>query len=212
MPSQAKLLRVLQDREVRRVGGTVAKIDVRVIAATNADLRRRMADGSFRPDLYYRLAGFEVCVPALRDRKEDIPVFIQHYVEAFSRQAGKTIGGLTTEALELLTDYPWPGNIRELENEIRRLVYTCAPDGFISADLLPTYILFPTCRNGEEALSTPLQLEPHLRELERRLILEALTRSRGNYSRAAKLLAISRNGLAIKMQRLGITSGPVPAK
>lgn len=206
LPSQAKLLRVLQDGEVRRVGGTVARINVRVIAATNADLRRRMADGSFRPDLYYRLAGFEVCVPPLRDRKEDIFVFIQHYVEAFSRQAGKTVGGVTSEALALLKDYPWPGNIRELENEIRRLVYTCAPDGIISPDLLPSYILFPTGQKGEETVSTPLQLEPHLRELERRLILEALARSRGNYSRAAKLLGISRNGLAIKMQRLGIRS------
>lgn len=208
LPSQAKLLRVLQDGEVRRVGGTVARIDVRVIAATNADLRRRMADGSFRPDLYYRLAGFQVCVPALRDRKEDIPVFMQHYVQAFCRQAGKTVGGVTSEALGLLTDYPWPGNIRELENEIRRLVYTCPSDGFISPDLLPTYILFPTCREeeGEESLSNPLLLEPHLKELEKRLILEALARSHDNYSRAAKLLGISRNGLAIKMQRLGIRS------
>ena len=204
LPSQAKLLRVLQDREVRRVGGTVTRINVRVIAATNADLRKRMADGSFRPDLYYRLAGFEVCVPSLRDRKEDIPIFIQHYIEAFSRQAGKTVSGITSETLELLTDYPWPGNIRELENEIRRLVYTCAPDKFISPDLLPTYILFPTCRETEVTLLTPLQLEPHLEELERRLILEALERSRGNYSRTAKLLGISRNGLAIKMERLGI--------
>lgn len=207
MASQAKLLRALQDTEVRRVGGSTFKRNVRIVAATNANLRNRIEEGWFRPDLYYRIAGFELHVPPLRQRKEDIPLLIEHFVKAFSEEARKPVRGITREAIKLLVEYSWPGNVRELESELRRLVYLC-PDGqAISAALLSTHILLPQVPQraaSPKAGFNSLLLRPHVEELERRLIRQALSWSRGNHSQAAKLLGISRNGLAHKIAQLGI--------
>jgi transcriptional regulator with PAS, ATPase and Fis domain len=207
MASQAKLLRALQDIEVRRVGGSSFKRDVRIIAATNADLRNRMEEGAFRPDLYYRVAGFELHVPPLRQRREDIPLLIEHFLKIFSQEAGKSISSLTPETLKLLTEYSWPGNIRELESELRRVVYLCPDKQTITATLLSTHILLPKVAGREHISLAPyssLLLRPHIEELERRLLRQALAWSRGNHSKAAKLLGISRNGLASKIAHLGI--------
>lgn len=209
MTSQAKLLRALQDIEVRRVGGSTFKRNVRVIAATNADLRNRMEEGNFRPDLYYRIAGFELYVPPLRQRREDIPLMVEHFIKIFSQEAGKLIGGITPETLRLLVDYSWPGNIRELESELRRIVYLCPNKQVINATLLSTHILLPKVPRKEPpslARYSSLLLRPHVEELERRLIRQALAWSHGNHSKAAKLLGISRNGLASKIEHLGIES------
>jgi two-component system, NtrC family, response regulator HydG len=215
---QAKLLRALQEREIQPVGGAPLRVDIRVVAATNSDLHRRMEEGLFRRDLYYRVAGFALRVPPLRERREDIPALVQTFLERFTAEATKAVRGVTIKALRTLVEFPWPGNVRELEHEVRRLVYLC-PDGqaIDSTMLSPHVAACAPLADGpddvEQAepldLAAPgsLDLESNLGHLERRLIKQALAQARGNRTRAAKLLGISRNGLAIKMERLGL--GPV---
>ena len=204
LPSlQAKLLRVLQDKEIRRVGGSKVKPNVRVVAATNADIRKRIEDGSFRPDLFYRIAGFELFVPPLRERKGDLPLFIEHFLRQFSREAGKTIKGITLKTLEALNGYYWPGNVREFVHEMRRLVYLCPHGQSIEYQLLSDRIISGVVERNNEA-GTHLSLETATENLETMMIREALLKTQGNRTQAAKLLGITRNGLAIKMERLGI--------
>lgn len=205
---QAKLLRALQEKEIRRVGGSTLRIDVRIVAATNVDLEQRMREGTFRSDLYYRLAGAVVRVPPLRERREDIQLFVQYFADRFAKECGKSITGITVRALELLNNYFWPGNIRELEHEIRRLVYLCPSGEAIDAKLLSEKISTPDpALNQMPKLYDTLLLEPHLAGIERALICQALARTNGNLTRAAKLLGTSRNGLTIKMDRLEIRNG-----
>jgi transcriptional regulator with AAA-type ATPase domain len=207
---QAKLLRALQEREVHPVGGSYPiPVDVRVVAASNMDLLERMEQGAFRRDLYYRLAGYVLRVPPLRDRTPDIPVLVEHFIRSFAHEAGKWVRGITIRALRLLADHPWPGNIRELEYTIRRLVYLCphgqAIEASLVAEQLPSVPAeFVAPGDGGPSASDSLTLAAHLDELERRLIREALGRTQGNRTLAAKLLGVSRNGLALKMERLGI--------
>jgi DNA-binding NtrC family response regulator len=120
---QAKLLRALQEKEVQPVGGAPVPVDIRVIAATNSDLHRRMEEGRFRRDLYFRVAGFALRVPPLRERREDIPALVESFMRAFARETGKGLRGITVKALRALIEYDWPGNVRELQLEVRRLVY-----------------------------------------------------------------------------------------
>jgi transcriptional regulator with PAS, ATPase and Fis domain len=122
---QAKLLRALQEKEVHPVGKTPVRVDVRVLGATNQELAQRIHDGSFRADLYYRLAGYVLEIPPLRDRKEDVPPLVEHFLRACATELKRSIRGLTVRALRMLTEYPWPGNVRELANEVRRAVYLC---------------------------------------------------------------------------------------
>jgi Nif-specific regulatory protein len=203
---QAKLLRALQEKEIQQVGGLIVKADVRFIAATNSDLQQRMQDGRFRSDLYYRIAGTVVRVPPLRERKEDIAPLAQHFAELYGRECGKRIVGTTVSTLELLSNYAWPGNIRELAHEVRRLVHLCPHGKAIEGSLLSDKIVTSIGIENHNYLHTnqTLQIETRIEELERSLIREALAQARGNQSRAARLLGISRNGLAIKMARLGI--------
>ncbi|NOZ94126.1 MAG: FHA domain-containing protein [Acidobacteria bacterium] len=202
---QAKLLRVLQEMEITPVGGRwPLDVDVRVISATNTDLERRLASGTFRRDLYFRLAGFILPIPPLRERREDIPALVEHFLRRCARELCKSIRGLTVKTLEALVSAPWPGNVRELEHEVRRLVYLCPEGQAISSRLLSHFVLFP---DEASMLDQPdpggnLVLETRLSELERKLITIALARTKGNRSKAAKLLGISRNGLAMKMKRL----------
>ena len=216
---QAKMLRALEEREIHRVGGTAVEIDVRFVAATNNELRQAAREGRFREDLYYRLAGAEVYIPPLRSRDEDFLLLMRHFMDTAAREAGKSIQGITLKAVELLRSYSWPGNVRELQHEIRRLVYLCPAGAIIDDTMLPQRIISedhivastspPEIRPASQRFPS-LTMSDHVDELEGRLIRLALTQTRGNQTRAAKLLGISRNGLATKMRRLGIMNNSHP--
>lgn len=203
---QAKLLRALQEKEVQPVGGAARAVDVRVVSATNADIALRIEKGRFRRDLYYRLAGVVLRIPSLRERPEDIPVLTEAFLRRYAAEAGKHRIGLTLRALGLLVSYPWPGNVRELQNELRRLAHLSTEGAVIDADALSPGIRVPR-RDGLKPGLSPresVELAPRIAELERTLIEEALRRTLGNRSRAARLLGISRNTLADKIKRLGV--------
>ncbi|HNX51034.1 MAG TPA: sigma-54 dependent transcriptional regulator, partial [Thermoanaerobaculaceae bacterium] len=198
-PLQGKLLRVLQEREMHPVGSRRARpVDVWVIAATNADLDSRLADGRFRPDLYYRLAGEVLRVPPLRERREDIAPLVEHFIRESASRAGKAIRGISVKALVHLETRDWPGNVRELEHEVRRLVSLCPHGQAIDAALLG-----PVSVSGG-APTTSLVLGERLDQMEREMLLRALHGCNWNRSEAARRLGISRNGLAIKIKRLGL--------
>jgi two-component system response regulator HupR/HoxA len=207
MPSalQAKVLRALQGREIQPVGGPPVRFDARVITATNTDLDAQIERGQFRRDLYYRVAGFVLRVPALRERREDIAGLVQALLAVHAREAGKSIPGVTAEAMRALAGYPWPGNVRELDHEMRRLVCLGREGHAAGPELLSERVL--VCDGGEpEAAPSSLRIDAHIGHLERRLVRTALLRTGGKRSAAARLLGISRNGLAMKMERLGLTA------
>ncbi len=212
LPLQAKLLRALQEKVVQPVGAAPVAVDIRVIAATNSDLQRRMNEGLFRRDLYFRVAGFPLHVPPLRERKEDVHALVVAFLGRFSRETGKAVRGMTDKALKALVEYAWPGNVRELQHEVRRLVYLCPHGQAIESSMLSEHIITSPLPEEPAPKETPasLELEGNVARLERRLIREALGRAGGNRTQAARLLGISRNGLAIKMERLGITDGQAP--
>jgi transcriptional regulator with PAS, ATPase and Fis domain len=200
---QAKLLRALQGREIQPVGGAPVRIDARVITATNSDLDARIEKGQFRHDLYYRVAGFVLRVPALRERREDIPGLVQSLLCVFARETGKPVPAITAEALRALVTYAWPGNVRELEHEVRRLVYLGGEGEAVDCHLLSERVL--VAEEAEtDAPPSSLRLAANVDHLERRLIRTALARTGGKRSPAARLLGVSRNGLAMKMERLGL--------
>jgi len=198
---QAKLLRVLQEGEVRPVGATESrKVDFRLLAATNKDLDAEVRAGRFRQDLYFRLRVFPIRLPPLRERHEDIPALAQHFLGRFSREMGKGIAGITAAALDLLAGYPFPGNVRELENELERAANLVEPEGWITPELLSDRI-----RGVPPGAGRPGEREGRLKEavegVEQRLIHEALARHGGNVSEAARSLGISRQWLIKKMTR-----------
>lgn len=202
---QAKLLRAIQEQEIVPLGCEPIRIDVRLVAATNADLENKMADGAFRRDLYYRLAGYVLEVPPLRARREDLPALLGHFVRRYGHETGKAIRGVSVKALERLAAYPWPGNIRELDNLVRRVVYAC-PDGqAIESTHLPAELDRSALPEVIAEIGT-MTLPDHLETEERRWIRQALVASHGNQTRAAKLLGVSRNGLAYRLKRLGMVA------
>jgi len=207
---QAKLLRALDEKEVHPVGGAPVSVDIRVISATNTNLLESMNTGRFRRDLYFRIAGFVLRVPLLRERKGHVPRLVEDFVRLCERETGKRVRGISARALRALSDYAWPGNVRELEHEVRRLVYLCPDNEVIDLPLLSPQILAgpgaaaPALPAG--AVDGSLELAGNVAALERRLIGEAIARAGGNRTEAARLLGISRNGLALKMQRLGVSS------
>jgi transcriptional regulator with PAS, ATPase and Fis domain len=202
---QAKLLRALQGRDIQPVGGAPVRIDARVITATNSDLDARIEKGQFRHDLYYRVAGFVLRVPALRERREDIPGLVQALLCVFARETGKPVPAITADALRALVAYAWPGNVRELEHEVRRLVYLGEEGEAVDCHLLSERVL--VAEEAEtDAPPSSLRLAANVDHLERRLIRTALARTGGKRSPAARLLGVSRNGLAMKMERLGLVS------
>ncbi|HST21583.1 MAG TPA: sigma 54-interacting transcriptional regulator [Blastocatellia bacterium] len=202
---QAKLLRVLETKEIQPVGGLPMKTNARIIAATNADLQTLIEQRGFRADLFYRLSGYILRSPPLREHKDDIALLAGYFLRLFADEMGKWIRGVSVKALEILHRYPWPGNIRELQHEMRRLVYNCPNNAAISSSMLSEHILDSTLiRSAPFDPDCSLLLEPRLREQERFLIDQALRRANNNRTAAAKLLGISRNGLAIKMKRLGL--------
>jgi len=212
---QVKLLRALQESEFERVGGIkTTRVDVRLIAATNRDLQQEIAAGRFRNDLYYRLAVVPIVLPSLRERKADIPVLARHFVDKYNKRLSKKIEGIEDEAMAVLTAYPWPGNIRELENLMERvLVFADGPQ--IKARDLPDTLHRPTGAtpaapgaadqpppSGETGLKDIIK--QRAAEMEKELIAKALEETSGNVTRAAKLLQISRKSLQTKMKEFGL--------
>jgi two-component system response regulator PilR (NtrC family) len=206
---QVKLLRVLQERKVKPVGGVAEReIDVRVVAATNRDLEAEVEKGTFRQDLYYRLNVIQVRMPPLRERREDVPMMVNHFVRKFSAEHGQPITGVDPAAMSALTAYNFPGNVRELENLVERAV-TLAADGRITADALPE--LTPRAAAGAGVVpdlpAVGFDLERELDSFERGIVLKALERTDGNRTEAARLLGISFRSMRYRMSKLGI-SGP----
>lgn len=198
LSTQAKILRFLQFKELERVGGgKTIRVDVRFIAATNKDLRKEVREGRFREDLYYRINVIPVYIPPLRERREDIPLLVDHFIRRFSERERRSIKGITPQALRRLMDYPWPGNVRELENVIERMVTLCRGE-FLREDDLPEELSL----KGE--LPSEGNLPQREEELERRMILDALKKANFVQTKAAKILGISRRVLKYKMDKLGI--------
>ncbi|HOT41742.1 MAG TPA: sigma 54-interacting transcriptional regulator [Syntrophorhabdaceae bacterium] len=199
---QAKLLRVLQEHTFERLGGTkTIHVDVRVVAATNRNLEEMVKAGKFREDLYWRLNVVPIFIPALRDRREDIPPLIEHFLKRFNKEYEKNIT-INPDALRYLIEYAWPGNVRELENTIERLV-VLNESGIIKADELPAYIKDKiSIKNYTSEGSLIVEKE----RLEKERIIEALKKCNFNQSKAARLLGITQRQIGYKIQKYGITS------
>jgi transcriptional regulator with PAS, ATPase and Fis domain len=204
LPLQVKLLRVLQEREIRPVGAErTIKIDVRVIAASNRDLTAEVEKGRFREDLYYRLQVIPIVIPPLRERRSDIPLLVQHFLEKHNSQRPSAPVRITEEAMVHLWEYDWPGNVRELENLIERMVIL-SDDGVIKVDGLPTNIRsFISDKKIPRPTLTDegIDLNQAVEEFEYRLIDEALRRTKGNKQAAARLLGLKRTTLVAKLRR-----------
>jgi two-component system response regulator AtoC len=214
---QVKLLRALQESEFERVGGIkTTRVDVRLVAATNRDLAEDIEAGRFRKDLFYRLAVVPIVLPPLRDRTEDIPTLVRHFLQKYNRRLNKQIDGLEPEALAVLQAYAWPGNIRELENLIERVLL------FADGPLIHLKDLPDSLRGAAAGTPTPFPalgsapssetglkdiVRMHAAELEKDLITRALEETGGNVTRAAKLLQISRKSLQTKMKEFGLRGG-----
>jgi Nif-specific regulatory protein len=201
---QSKLLRVLQEGEVRPLGSnTTRTVDVRIVAATNRKLEDEVKAGRFRQDLYYRLQVFPLRLPPLRERRDDIPLLARHFLDRYSREMAKNVAGFSQQALELLMSYGWPGNVRELENEVQRLVIQLDPGGYV----MP-HDLSPRVRNVEGVLDKirPPRgtLKDMIEHIEKWLLIEALREHGGNKSATAKTLGITREGLHKKLKGYGI--------
>ncbi len=207
---QPKLLRFLEQGEVLPVGDTrPQRVDVRVVAATNADLEQRVSDGGFREDLFYRLSVIRIHVPPLRDRREEIPHLSTFFLREASERLGKPGVRLAPETLDLFDAFQWPGNVRQLRNEVQRAVAMALPGGLITPDLLSPVFSAAAERVTEgsaRAASRRKSLSSAVETLERDMIEGALARSSGNISETARLLGLTRRGLYLKMQRLGVSA------
>ncbi len=204
---QAKLLRVLEEGEVQPVGGNPTSIDVRIVAATNVGLLERVEKGGFRRDLYYRLAGYVLKIPPLRERRDDVAGLVEHFVRASVTESGRYVRGVTLRTIEALASFDWPGNVRELAHEVRRLVCSCHDGEAIDLPLLSEHIRLATAGDFVDEGDAELDLAKRTEALERRLIRTALERTKGHRSQAAALLGITRQGLRLKIERLGIDDG-----
>jgi two-component system nitrogen regulation response regulator GlnG len=229
LATQAKILRLLQDQSFERVGGNeTVRTDVRVIAATHRDLKAWSAEGKFRPDLYYRLSVFTIPLPALRERGDDLPMLIQHFLRRFSRELGREVREIAPKALELLRGYSWPGNIRELQGVLKQALLQATGTLLIPA-FLPEFLRTPPdstpgketeaaaedfsfetfiLRRLEEG-TTALSTEAH-QQLDRLLMRMALRHTGGNQVQAARMLGISRQTLRVKARELGLSTTAPP--
>jgi two-component system response regulator PilR (NtrC family) len=206
---QVKLLRVIQERVFRRVGGTSdVRFDARIVAATNRQLAEEVANGRFREDLYYRLNVIEIPLPPLRERRDDIPLLAQHFVEKYSRELGKTVDGVDADALARLQAYAFPGNVRELENVIERAVALCRGPR-IDLELLPPAVVERRSapRPGGRAPERVGNLDELVSAYERSLLLEALEQAGGVKKRAAARLGISFRSFRYRLEKLGLDGG-----
>jgi DNA-binding NtrC family response regulator len=206
LETQAKLLRVMQEREFMRLGGVdVLRVDVRIVAATNIDLRRAVEDGRFREDLYYRLNVIAVQLPPLRQRKEDIPALVNHFVDKYARENGKPVAGVAPEGLQALMDYDWPGNVRELENVIERgVVLTTEPR--IGRELIPDHVRTAPSFHVPNMTVPPegISLKDVVGSFERRLIETTLESTGGVQKEAARLLGLKPTTLNEMIKRYNI--------
>ena len=195
---QVKLLRFLQEREFQRLGSNInIHVDVRIISATNRDLEGQVKEGTFREDLFYRLNVVTMALPPLRERKEDLRILINHFIDNFSKENNKHINGLTAEARDLLLKYDYPGNVRELENILERAV-VIARDEYITINDLPFN------ENTKKILSGPLR--ESVEELEKQLIVESMEKTQDNQTKAAEILGISERMLRYKLKKYGLKS------
>ena len=204
---QVVLLRILETREFERVGGSESiEVDVRLVAATNRDLKEMVDKGEFREDLYYRLDVLHILMPALRERREDIPLLLKHYLEIFNGENNRKIGSFTAEALEILLNYNWPGNIRELRNTVERMVVMARKDVITVSDI-PKEMRASVAekKSGDlpalESPDRPLDINAH----EKSLIAKALRECKGNRTSAAKKLGISRRTIIRKISQYGLS-------
>jgi DNA-binding NtrC family response regulator len=193
---------VLQEREFQRLGGSrVLKADVRVVAATNRDLAAALARGDFREDLYYRLHVFEIRLPPLRERPEDVPVLLDHFLKELGEQVGRPAAGVSREARDKLLSYAWPGNVRELRNAVERAVILCE-GGLITSDHLPMAL-----GRASSAAPPPAEIPAggiDLEALERSYVEQALRQAGGNKSKAARLLGLTRAQLYSRLEKYGV--------
>lgn len=208
LETQAKLLRVIQEREFRRVGGLEnKKVDVRIIAATNIDLSDAVSNNEFREDLYYRLNVIAIHLPPLRERRDDIPLLVDHFIRHFCKENAKPVCSIEQNALRFLMEYSYPGNVRELENIIERAVVLAPDEGRIDQALLPREVLKTSSGNHNqfERLDEGASLKELVREFEKSLIVTALKKTEWNQKKAAGLLRVNPTTLNEKLKRLEIT-------
>jgi two-component system response regulator PilR (NtrC family) len=208
METQAKLLRVIQEREFMRLGGTdIVKVDVRIIAATNIDLRRAVAEGRFREDLFYRLNVITIDLPPLRARKEDIPVLVQHFIAKYAKDNGRNVHGFARAALEKVIDFDWPGNVRELENTVERGVVLAAGDQIAESELPPQVRMRQPAGGGITGDSSgavdrdSFNLKRAAADFEQRMIAVALDATRGIQKDAARILGVKPTTLNEMLKR-----------
>jgi DNA-binding NtrC family response regulator len=199
--TQVKLLRLLQEKEFERLGGTKThKVDVRLVAATNKDLRAALEDGTFREDLYYRLNVVAIDIPPLREHKEDIPALVKFFLEKFAKESGAPLKSVTPAALKLLIDHSWPGNVRELENTIQRSVTLSEGATLDAADIHLDSRAQKSSAGNHFMLPEGMTLD----QWEQETIREALRRANGNKSQAARSLGLSRNALRYRLSQMGV--------
>src|SRR5215212_8927277 len=215
LETQAKLLRVIQEKEFMRLGSVdTIRVDVRIVAATNADLQKLMADGRFREDLFYRLNVINIGLPPLRRRREDIPLLVAHFLDKYAEENKRKVREVTPDAMRMLLDYGWPGNVRELENTIERAVVLAGTGDRVTPELLPDYLRFPQ-QSDQPSLIVPaegLSLKDAVSRYERTMILQSLEIANGVQKKAAELLQLKPSTLNEMMKRLGIhtkSSAPV---
>lgn len=202
LATQAKLLRVLQEKEFERLGGTsTIRANVRLITGTNKDLEKAMGEGKFRDDLYYRLNVFAIFVPPLRDRKSDLLLLADHFLQKYAREHKKDIRRISTPAIDMLTAYHWPGNVRELENVIERAVLVC------DSNVIHGHHLPPTLQTAQASGTvTALSLGDAVAAYEKDIVMDALKTTRGNRAKAARLLATTERIINYKVRKYGIDS------
>jgi len=211
LATQSKILRVLQEREFERVGGTrTINVDVRVIAATNKDLTTAVEDNKFREDLYYRLNVFSISTPPLRERKEDIPLLLEHFLHLCSDRLGKQLDGFDNEAMDLLTRYDWPGNVRELENYVQRAVVMC-DSAVIGPQCLPQHVQSLDASPSFTVPERTNDLDDTLADVETQIIVDTLHKTAGLQSKAAKMLGISERSLWHRVKKLKIDIARIKA-
>jgi two-component system response regulator PilR (NtrC family) len=206
---QVKLLRAIQDKKIRRVGGTSDRdVDVRIVSATNRRLEEEVAAGRFREDLYYRLNVIQIAVPPLRERMEDLPLLVHHFLERYAGELGKPVQGFGDAAMQRLLAYRFPGNVRELENVVERAV-ALSRDPVIDVDALPPAIVNPGRGSSAQLIpASGVQIDEVVNDFERRILLEALQRTGGVKKRAAQLLGISFRSFRYRLEKLGLDGGP----
>jgi transcriptional regulator with PAS, ATPase and Fis domain len=212
LETQAKLLRVIQEKEFMRLGGTeTIKVDVRILAATNTDIEELIVEKMFRKDLFYRLNVIKIEIPPLRQRKEDIPLLVKHFVEVYSRENRKEVEEVSEDVLEILDAHDWPGNVRELENLVERAI-VLSRSKIITRASLPPFLLHERGIDDRVSVDTEesLDLKERTQAFQKKVILAALKKTKGVQTKAAKLLGVKPTTLNEMIKRLSIDTSGFP--